>query len=72
VQSLLHLGVDAKSSSSEDPLGGHLFVFRVLRGNRIKMLWWNSDGMCMCAERLEQGYFVWSEAKTGSVHLSFA
>lgn len=60
------------SSLLEDPLSGHVFVFRGRRGDRVKVLWWSGDGMCMFAKRLEQGYFVWPEAKTGSVHLSSA
>lgn len=60
------------SSLLEDPFSGHVFVFRGRRGDRIKVLWWSGDGMCMFAKRLEQGYFVWPEAKTGSVHLSSA
>ena len=60
------------SSLLEDPVSGHVFVFRGRRGDRVKVLWWSGDGMCMFAKRLEQGYFVWPEAKTGSVHLSSA
>jgi len=60
------------SSLLEDPFSGHVFVFRGRRGDRVKVLWWSGDGMCMFAKRLEQGYFVWPEAKTGSVHLSSA
>ncbi len=61
-----------KSSILEDPFSGHVFVFRGRRGDRVKVLWWSGDGMCMFAKRLENGHFVWPEAKTGSVHLSSA
>ena len=27
-----------------DPLSGHLFVFRSKRGDRVKLLYWDSDG----------------------------
>ena len=56
----------------EDPFSGHLFVFRCRKGDRIKVLWWSGDGMCMFAERLESGHFVWPEAPSGSVHLTHA
>jgi len=38
-----------------DPLSGHLFVFRGRRGDRIKVLWWDGDGLCLYAKRLERG-----------------
>jgi transposase len=33
-----------ESVLQEDPLSGHLFVFRNRRGDRIKLLLWDSDG----------------------------
>jgi len=54
----------------EDPFSGHVFVFRGRRGDRIKVLWWSGDGMCLFAKRLEEGRFVWPTAESGSVHLS--
>ena len=56
----------------EDPFSGHVFVFRGRKGDRIKVLWWSGDGMCMFAKRLEYGHFVWPEARSGSVHLTQA
>jgi IS66 Orf2 like protein len=41
---------------------GHLFVFRGRRGDRIKVLWWDGDGLCLFAKRLERGRFVWPRA----------
>lgn len=40
-----------------DPLSGHLFVFRSRRGDRIKLLWWDRDGLTLYYRRLEQGTF---------------
>mgnify|MGYP000270061920 CR=1 FL=1 len=40
-----------------DPFSGHLFVFRGRRGDRIKVLWWDGDGLCLYAKRLERGRF---------------
>ena len=57
---------------AEDPFSGQLFVFRGRRGDRVKMLWWDGDGLCLFAKRLEQGKFIWPHATTGSVHLSHA
>lgn len=55
-----------------DPFSGHLFIFRGRRGDRVKLLWWDGDGMCLLAKRLECGRFVWPQAADGSVHLSAA
>lgn len=41
----------------EDPLSGHLFVFRSKRADRIKLLWWDTDGFAIWYKRLEQGTF---------------
>jgi transposase len=41
-----------------DPFSGQLFVFRGRRGDRLKVLWWDGDGMCLFAKRLERGHFV--------------
>jgi transposase len=57
---------------AEDPFSGQLFVFRGRRGDRVKLLWWDGDGLCLFAKRLERGRFVWPHASSGSVHLSHA
>jgi len=61
-----------QASLLEDPFSGHVFVFRGRKGDRIKVLWWCGDGMCMFAKRLEHGHFVWPDAQSGSVHLTQA
>ena len=57
---------------SEDPFSGQLFVFRGRRGDRVKVLWWDGDGLCLYAKRLEGGRFVWPQAREGVVALSAA
>jgi transposase len=53
-----------------DPFSGHIFAFRGRRGDRIKLLWWDGDGLCLFAKRLERGRFVWPQATNGTVSLT--
>jgi len=55
-----------------DPFAGHVFVFRGRRGDLVKLLWWDGDGLCLFAKRLERGRFIWPQAMEGSIHLSTA
>ena len=56
----------------QNPFSGHVFVFRGRRGDLIKVLWWDGDGLCLFAKRLERGRFVWPQAESGTVVLSRA
>jgi len=54
----------------EDPHGGHLFVFRGRRGDLIKVLWHDGQGLCLFAKRLERGTFIWPATSDGAVSIT--
>ena len=59
-----------QTALKENPFSGHVFVFRGRRGDLIKMLWWDGDGLCLFAKRLERGRFIWPQATSGTVALT--
>src|SRR4029077_1597785 len=67
-------GVSAlvQSKLEQSPLSGQVFVFRGRRGDLIKVLWFDGDGLCLFAKRLERGRFVWPQATSGTVALTRA
>jgi transposase len=56
----------------QQPFSGHVFVFRGRRGDMIKLLWFDGDGLCLFAKRLEKGRFIWPQASEGTVCLTRA
>lgn len=60
----------AQTVLHEDPLSGHVFVFRGRLGDRIKVLWWDGQGMCLFYKCLEKGNFVWPSAQGGKVQVT--
>lgn len=55
---------------NDDPFSGHLFIFRGRRGDMIKLLWADEDGLCLFVKRLERGRFVWPAVSDGKIHLT--
>jgi transposase len=53
------LAMLVQETLKRDPHGGQLFVFRGKRGDLIKLLWHDGQGMCLFAKRLERGRFIW-------------
>ena len=66
------LAAQVQTVLNRDPHDGALFVFRGKRGDLVKAIWWDGQGMCLFAKRLERGRFVWPVAKDGAVRLSAA
>jgi transposase len=66
------LSAVAQTVLQKEPFSGHIFVFRGRRGDLVKLLWWDGDGLCLFAKRLERGRFVWPQAESGTVSLTRA
>jgi transposase len=64
------LAVMAQEVLTKDPHSGALFAFRGKRGDLLKLLWWDGQGLCLFAKRLEKGRFLWPMAATGTVSLT--
>ncbi len=54
----------------ENPLSGHLFVFRNRRSDRLKILYWDRDGLAIWAKRLERGVFRFPAPKDDRVEVT--
>src|SRR5215469_454812 len=66
------LSATIQTALEQNPFSGHVFCFRGRRGDLVKLLWWDGDGLCLLAKRLERGRFVWPRAEEGMVVLSRA
>ncbi|CAN7315338.1 IS66 family insertion sequence element accessory protein TnpB [Variovorax paradoxus] len=64
------LAAMVQTALQTNPFCGHVFVFRGKRGDILKVLWFDGQGLMLLAKRLERGRFVWPQATSGSVSLT--
>lgn len=64
------LAAMVQTALAANPFCGHVFVFRGRRGDILKVLWFDGQGLMLLTKRLERGRFVWPQATSGSVSLT--
>ncbi|MSQ84884.1 MAG: transposase [Myxococcales bacterium] len=63
---------EAKRRCQADPFAGHLFIFLGKRRHHLKVLFWQSGGLCIFAKRLEIGSFRLPKIEPGQASLQLA
>ncbi len=66
------LSAQVQTVLNAQPYSGHVYAFRGRRGDQVKLLWFDGDGLCLFSKRLERGRLVWPKAEDGTVALSRA
>jgi len=66
------LAVMAQQVLQQNPHCGAIFAFRGKRGDLVKLLWYDGQGLCLFSKRMDCGRFIWPVTKEGSVDLSSA
>lgn len=61
------LSAMVRAELGEDPLSGHLFLFRNRRGDRLKLIYWDRNGYALWYKRLEKGRFSFPRGDSGRV-----
>jgi transposase len=61
-----------RETMQADPFSGAVYVFRAKRADRVKLIYWDGNGVCLFAKRLEDGAFRWPNVQDGVMRLSAA
>ena len=60
----------AQEVLAEDPFSGAVIVYRAKRGDRVKILVWDTSGLVLIWKQLQQGSFRWPPVMDGVMKLS--
>jgi transposase len=66
------LALQVQEQLKRDPHAGDLYLFRGRRGDLIKCLWHDGQGLCLFSKRLERGRFLWPSVADGVITISTA
>jgi transposase len=64
------LALQVQEMLKRNPHTGDVFAFRGKRGDLIKLLWHDGQGICLFAKRLERGKFIWPLTKGDAVAIT--
>ena len=53
------LSAVVQETLKQDPFSGHLFAFRGKDASKLKILFWDGNGLCLFTKILDRGEFVW-------------
>jgi transposase len=56
--------------TGENPFSGVVLVFRSKRGDRVKIVVWDTSGLVLIWKQLEGGAFRWPPVMDGAMRLS--
>jgi transposase len=63
----------AREALGLEPLSGHLALFCNRQRNRLKILFWDGNGLWVCAKRLEKGRYSWpSQIEVASAYVTLS
>jgi transposase len=66
------LSATVQTALDKNPLAGDVYIFRGRRGDLIKILWHDGDGLCLLAKKLDRGKFTWLKTESGTASLTRA
>lgn len=53
----------------EDIFGGHLFIFFTRRRDRVRIIYWDRDGIAMWTKRLERGRYIFHQSNGADIEV---